>query len=237
MDINNLNINYKNIDILNTQKNDVEANKKSSLDFFRLLTEAVGEVNGSQSEYAPVQDSWSANPFGIGSVEQAVSFLSENYGIEADSRTPTYEITGEQYDWLSNRHDLSGLPGLNTHTAEEQNLLADLVFLGIIPQNDVKTFNMVQYGELDNLMSEQDYSLPELSADADLYSSLDYFEKIQNVIDKTEQWSQWASNAAGSANITDTLSAQELVNSSKRLISGKQQILSILKNLSENASV
>lgn len=71
--------------------------------------------------------------------------MQDHLGIDANKRTPTHEITGEQKEWLASRHDLSKLHEYSPVSAERQNFLADLVYLNVISPDDAKNFGLTVF--------------------------------------------------------------------------------------------
>lgn len=111
-----------------------------SLSFDSFLSQAMS------SQQSTVPESWSDNRFGLGAVDNAAAMLMAQ-GVDTAGFTPTYEATAEQTQWLSERNNLSGIAELGSFSAEEQNLLADLVYLGIISAADADGIHAVQVPE------------------------------------------------------------------------------------------
>ncbi|MCX4357645.1 MAG: hypothetical protein OSJ43_15745 [Oscillospiraceae bacterium] len=59
-------------------------------------------------------------------------------GIDADCRTPTHEITGEQREWLSSKYDLAYLNTCSISEAVFGNFMLDLAYLNVFSLEEVE---------------------------------------------------------------------------------------------------
>lgn len=59
-------------------------------------------------------------------------------GINADSRTPTHEITDEQLDWLTSRYDIEFLSVCSFTHADYGNFMLDLTYLNVFSFEEVE---------------------------------------------------------------------------------------------------
>lgn len=62
----------------------------------------------------------------------------EAEGIDADSRTPTHEITDEQMEWLGSRYDLDFLSACSYTHEEYGNFMLDLAYLNVFSLDEVE---------------------------------------------------------------------------------------------------
>ncbi len=62
----------------------------------------------------------------------------EAEGIDANSRTPTHEITDEQMEWLSSRYDLDFLSACSFTHEEYGNFMLDLAYLNVFSLDEVE---------------------------------------------------------------------------------------------------
>lgn len=112
--------------------------------------------NGSDKQLA-IPNKWCLDTDKYGSgVDKAVEYMSENLGIDPYNRTPTYEITNKQLQWLKSRHDLNDVYKTSTGTCEDgccgwrmswwdENFLSDLVYLNVISPEDAKKFGWIAF--------------------------------------------------------------------------------------------
>ncbi|MCM1055671.1 MAG: hypothetical protein NC394_09140 [Bacteroides sp.] len=119
------------------------------------FTEYLAAASDNAEAYVP--DKWclETDKFGTG-VDKAVRYMRENLGLDPESRTPTYEITDKQLQWLSSRHDLSNIYKTETGTCGDgccgwtmswwdENFLSDLVYLNVISPDDAKGFGKIAF--------------------------------------------------------------------------------------------
>ena len=59
-------------------------------------------------------------------------------GIDADSRTPTHEITDEQMEWLGSRYDLDFLSACCFSHPDYGNFMLDLAYLNVFSLDEVE---------------------------------------------------------------------------------------------------
>ncbi len=59
-------------------------------------------------------------------------------GIDADSRTPTHEITDEQMEWLGSKYDLEFLSVCSFTHSEYGNFMLDLAYLNVFSLDEVE---------------------------------------------------------------------------------------------------
>ncbi|MDE7361151.1 MAG: hypothetical protein K2N38_04390 [Oscillospiraceae bacterium] len=59
-------------------------------------------------------------------------------GVDANSRTPTHEITDEQMEWLSSRHDLDFLSVCSFTHPDYGNFMLDLAYLNVFSLDEVE---------------------------------------------------------------------------------------------------
>lgn len=62
----------------------------------------------------------------------------EAEGINADSRTPTHEITDEQMEWLGSRYDFDFLNACSYTHSEYGNFMLDLAYLNVFSFDEVE---------------------------------------------------------------------------------------------------
>lgn len=62
----------------------------------------------------------------------------EEEGIDANSRTPTHEITDEQMEWLSSRYDLDFLSACSFTHEDYGNFMLDLAYLNVFSLDEVE---------------------------------------------------------------------------------------------------
>ena len=112
--------------------------------------------NASDNE-SVIPDKWclDTDKFGTG-VDKAVQYMKDNLGINFRNRTPTYEITDEQLQWLKSRHNLDDIYKTESGTCDDgccgwtmswwdENFLSDLVYLNVISPEDAKSFGLVAF--------------------------------------------------------------------------------------------
>lgn len=75
--------------------------------------------NASDNESA-IPDKWcpDTDKFGTG-VDKAVQYMKDNLGIDFCNRTPTYEITDEQLQWLKSCHNLDDIYKTESGTCDD----------------------------------------------------------------------------------------------------------------------
>lgn len=110
----------------------------SKMSFSQYLDSAKEET-----EEITIPDKWRTDQ-PKNAIDIAVAYMRDELGIDVDSRVPTYEITEEQKEWLSSRHDLSKLHEYSFASAERQNFLADLVYLNVISADEAKMVGLTQ---------------------------------------------------------------------------------------------
>jgi len=71
-------------------------------------------------------------------IKRAEEFLKEQLGIDPARRTPTHEITEEQREWLTSRHDFSKINGDGEEYGE---LVADLIYLNVMSPSEIARIN------------------------------------------------------------------------------------------------
>ncbi len=167
---------------------DYQANKAGEVidnsgAFQALLDKALG------SSEAELPTAWSDNKFGNGAINNAVNFLSSKYGINANERVPTYEITSEQLEWIKTRHSSEEMGAMQPFTKEEGNLLADLVFQNIISPEDAKTMQAFLLPENDALAQMPEYGvfLSSMISDGAEAASGDYLDALNGIVGKMEE--------------------------------------------------
>ena len=106
--------------------------EKSSCAFSDILANAVDETDDDFLNAAPEQ--WLTERANKTAIDIVDDFL-EKMGIEKDSRAPTYSLTDKQKDWLRSRHDFDAIKRDNG-SLDEENLRADLVYLGAISSDE-----------------------------------------------------------------------------------------------------
>lgn len=111
----------------------------SKVSFSEYLDSATEEM-----EEITIPDKWRTDQ-PKNAIDIAVAYMRDTLGIDVDSRVPTHEITEEQKEWLSSRHDLSKLHEYSFASAERQNFLADLVYLNVMSADEAKNFGLVTF--------------------------------------------------------------------------------------------
>lgn len=61
-------------------------------------------------------------------------------GIDADTRSPTHEVTDEQMEWLNERYDLDYLRKSLINCSEFGNFMLDLAYLNVFSLKEVENF-------------------------------------------------------------------------------------------------
>lgn len=109
----------------------------------------------------------------------------EAEGIDADSRTPTHEITNEQMEWLSSRYDLDFLNACS-HTHEEYgNFMLDLAYLNVFSLDEIE--NM--YGVMPFNENHKGY-LYKMDTGDGLSGFVNPFGGIGNYVDQEDLYTQ-----------------------------------------------
>ncbi len=110
-------------------------------------------------------------------IKTAEKFLKEKLGIDPNRRESAHEITAEQREWLSSRHDLSKISGDGEEYGE---LVADLIYLNVFtPMEIASMHNIIPSGLFENGKQiagvDAGFSLPEYQPD------------ILGLLDKTKE--------------------------------------------------
>lgn len=114
-----------------------------------MFEDALGEA-AEETERFAVPDRWTGEhlytidentPEGYRVNKDALSRVRkqlEAEGIDADSRTPTHEITDEQMEWLSSRYDLDFLGACSFTHEDYGNFMLDLAYLNVFSLDEVE---------------------------------------------------------------------------------------------------
>lgn len=82
-------------------------------------------------------------------VEKVVSYLENNYGIDAESRKPTHYLTRQEKQWLKGRYGITDLDSFKDLSANrnsfDPNFFADLVYLGALSPKEVMNMGLVTF--------------------------------------------------------------------------------------------
>jgi len=121
-------------------------------------------LKNASSNEPTIPDKWclDTDKFGTG-VDKAVRYMRENWGIDAESRKPTYEITNEQLQWLKSRHNMDDIYKTENGTCTDgccgwtiswwdENFLSDLIYLNVISPEDAKDFGRIAFPESESGM-------------------------------------------------------------------------------------
>ena len=134
----------------NAQDIKMSYNLKSESSFNSALDVNANTDNTTLSdEVSRATDKWTnvglytfdSSPRGYSVNEDALLRVKEQLeaeGIDADSRTPTHEITGEQMEWLNSKHDLHYLSVCSISETEFGNFMFDLAYLNVFSLDEVR---------------------------------------------------------------------------------------------------
>lgn len=115
-----------------------------------MLGHRVVNINATENQMAGSADRWteerlytldSNTPEGYRVNRSALNMVKEKLeseGIDADSRTPTHEITDEQMEWLGSRYDLDFLSVCSFTHAEYGNFMLDLAYMNVFSLDEVE---------------------------------------------------------------------------------------------------
>lgn len=115
---------------------------------------SIQQSEEAKSEQTAGMDSdwrWTSEPFYIDDFDSPKGYTIDmsaldkvraklkEEGINADKRTPTHEITDEQMEWLSERHDLGSFTELHPDRDPEYgNFILDLVYLNVLSPDEAE---------------------------------------------------------------------------------------------------
>lgn len=127
----------------------VRTSKADTGDFMTALDNLT--ANKEENKMPPEQ--WvTAAGFSADAVKAAADFMRNELGIDVSKIKPTHEITPEQMEWLSSRHDFSSMRHYETYsfknesgqtqyefksTPEYSNFLGDLMYLGVYTEQEL----------------------------------------------------------------------------------------------------
>ncbi len=106
-------------------------------------------------------------------------------GIDAESRTPTHEITDEQMEWLNSRYDLDFLSACSFSHPDYGNFMLDLAYLNVFSLDEVE--NM--YGVMPFNANHKGY-LYKLDTGDGLSGYVNPFGGVDNYLDNDDLYTQ-----------------------------------------------
>ncbi len=131
---------------------DIDNKGYDKYSFENSLNEVGSDIGekADENEWYGVPDRWTSERLytndesalkGYRVNKDAISRVKERLeaeGIDANSRTPTHEITDEQMQWLSSRYDLDFLSACSHTHAEYGNFMLDLAYLNVFSFDEVE---------------------------------------------------------------------------------------------------
>lgn len=173
---------------------------------------------------------WDSSPKGYSVNAAALSRVREQLrseGINADSRTPTHEITDEQMERLESRYDLEFINACSKEHPEFGNFMLDLAYMNVFSLDEVENF----FGVLPPTSEYQAVSLyyhgdPKTGAGA---GYVDIFNGTEEIIG-SEEWqtrhiTKYIKSAYGD------LAEDELKKMTREIIDRAQERMDILDSI------
>lgn len=112
----------------------------------KSFADILASNNSLQTENSiEIPDKWRTGDSAESSngIDIAVKFMRDKLGIDVSQREPTHEITEEQKEWLTSRHDLDNIHNYAINTLEMQNFLGDLVYLNVYTPDEAMKLRLV----------------------------------------------------------------------------------------------
>lgn len=206
-----------------------------------FTVESADSPESSGLPNTKIPDKWiTKDGMAWGAINKAVEFMKNELGIDADGRTPTHEITDEQREWLSSRHDMSNMQCnvikentvngqtsyYSTHTAEYGNFLADLVYLNVYSPDEAKMLNMVSVRGTPDVYSGGGFTPAVCSVSGALSNSI---ARQTNLIAYLEN------KKKGFVPLSE--SDEELLEKARELFAQKQNCVEVLLNIIDDTDI
>lgn len=196
------------------------------------MKKQVGTYDPHDKTPVEIPEKWTGGDGTLG-VKNALKFLEEQ-GIDFDEVILTHNITEEQREWLSSRHDLENM-SLNLSDDECQNLYADLMILGVCSFDEIKKLFQVQMPEEGVLIKQvrsSDIGIDNLGIGKGLKGVNSLKHTYQTTFDMQSSIISAILNNAGSLSALSGID-KKFVDSANELLSQKQGIYDILLGLFE----
>lgn len=221
-----LGISQSAVNVNNTQ---YKSKKQQVMSF---LYNSSDSNNTYENEQSSINNSINVN-------EEYEKSVFESVGVRAAlSINPTYSVTKDQVEYLSQKYDLDKIPQNST---QERDFLNDLVSMNIIGEKDAKLFNFNCGGSIESVSSyvsvipfdennTSAYSIPLWEEHYD--NSDNIIDRLMSVIDTQKNITAYYKNKC--IDIDNALKCDlDGLTASQEFLYVKQKLLSVLQNISE----